>query len=192
MSSAMKRFWSNEEGSISMEFILWLPLLIFWIVFSLAAFLAMNNRLDAMNATNVIADILSREETQIDSSRVNDLRLLFNALLPTSSGPSQMRVSSIMMTSSGLEVRWTECFGQIKALEVDDLPSDYLPIMANLQTVVLVETFVPYIPIVGMRDHGGAPMAWGTPLEWRNRVFIRPRNVSKVEKTGDAVSPNCL
>ncbi len=52
------------------------------------------------------------------------------------------------------------------------IPLTVMPTMARNDTIVLVENFVPYIPIVDWLDFTG--------LEWRNQIVNRPRFSDRV------------
>lgn len=181
MVNALKRFWDDEEGSITLEFVLWLPLLLFWVMFSLGVFLAMDSRSDAAKATYTVADIISRAQS-LDRTFIDNLRVLTDELLP-GAGAAQMRVTSIIMTSTGHQVQWVECFGGVEVMEDANIPINAIPTMSNLDTVILVETNVPYIPIANVRIDG--------PLNWYNSVVIRPRFSAAITKQDPQISTDC-
>lgn len=185
-SRIVKKFSRDERGSITLEFMIWLPFLLLWIVFSLGVFLAMDNRADAAKATYTISDIVTRYTTTLTRSDVQDLRVLMHQLLPNSAA-GQMRISSIEFDQGSYSVQWTACFGGIPPLTDDQIPLGVVPqFMDNKDTVIVTETFTPYFPISD---------AWlPGRLQWEIGVASRPRFVSKIEPDAalDDVTTDCV
>lgn len=187
--NSMKQFLQDEKGSITVEFVIWLPFLLFWFVLSVAAFAAWDNRLDSTRATYTIADILSREIV-VNNAVIDSYFRIFNQLLPAADEtPNQMRLSSIRYNAINdeYEVLWSEArpetdrfqaFSVTEPLIFDqvfpEVPPQFFidldtlqPKMDDQETVVMVEAYVTYQPITGL---------WGTrPLRWANRQVAKPR-----------------
>lgn len=179
----LKRFARDERGSITLEFVIWLPFLLFWVVFSLGVFLAMDNRADAAKATYTISDIVSRYTTTLTRDDVDDLRALMNQLLPNSAN-GLMRISSIEFDQGSYTVQWTACFGNIPPMTNDEIPLNVVPqYMDNKDTVIVTETFTPYLPILVPVPSISGDRGYAVPnsLSWQIGVASRPRFVSKIE-----------
>lgn len=176
-SRILGQFARDERGSITLEFVLWLPFLLFWVIFSLAVFLAMDNRYDAANSTYLISDIVSRFNGQLTRDRVDDLRILREQLLPNAA-QGLMRISSVRFESGAYSVDWTACFGNIPAMTDEEIPLNVVPQnMGEGRTVIVTETFTPYFPISDF---------WvNSTLAWQIGVATRPRFVSDIEPGPD-------
>lgn len=174
ISQIIGQFVRDERGSITLEFVLWLPFLLWWVVFSLAVFLAMDNRYDAANGTYLISDILSRTQTQLTRESVEDLQLLREQLLPNAKN-GLMRISSIRFQAGAYSVDWTACFGSIPPLTDEQIPLNVVPQnMADGRTVILTETFTPYLPILTY-------FITKSSLTWDIGVAVRPRYIPDIE-----------
>jgi len=183
IKDACRAFRDDERGSLTLEFVLWIPLLSFWAVFSLAVYQAMDNRSDAAKATYTISDIMSRY-SEIDRSDMQQLELLINELLPGASAGARLRFSSIEYKDEKYTVLWTECFGPIGSLTDAGIPVDLIPTMEEGETVILTETYVPYLPIF---DVGGLE-----PFVWSTAIVTRPRFNAKVEPAlGSQIDTDC-
>lgn len=180
----LSAFLRDENGSMTVEFMIWLPLITFWLVFSTAVFIAWDNRADAAKATFTIADIMSRR-TDINPNFLTQLYNLNQRLITNDGRRNLLRISSVMRRPDGdLEVRWTCPMGGALPLADEDIPNEIIPEMALLDSVILVESRVPYTPITvpfaGVLIGGEEAMDerffdGATEVEWSNRIAIRPR-----------------
>ena len=169
----LSRFAGDERGSMSVEFLIWIPLLMGYLLFMTTAFLAMDSRLEAMRASIALTDIVSREEDPITREFLDDLEVMMTQLTPSAAPGTMYRISALKRDGADIVVEWTECFGGIEALTADNLPNDVIPPIANLSTVLIVETFVPYVPVSDA--FGMKPL-----LFWTNRKVVTPRYVQNV------------
>ena len=205
-------FLSDDRGSLTMEFVLWLPLLMAWLVVSAVFHDAYRNRDLATKASYTIADLISRQTTLVDNSATSpdlaDLVFLQRALLPRLGREMSLRISSIQCMRSGGCFDggggYTPAIGDFRVQwsvvpERDDWPADFtppptlktgdapdlesgvpietVPPMAELDTVLLVDVTVPFIPFSSLLDL--------SPQTWEYRVMIRPRFVSEIGLTTD-------
>lgn len=186
---SLSAFSRDERGSMTLEFVLWIPLLLSWVVFSLAAFKAMENRGDAAKATYTISDIISRQKT-VDRIFMNDLGILAEQVLPDSATGTKMRVSLIQrVDDTSLEVMWTECFGDILPLTDGTIPFHLMPdTMAILDTVVLTETYVPYFRIAV--PYPLSLVFTQEQFTWTNAIVTRPRFGANIANPGNDLQ-NC-
>jgi hypothetical protein len=143
-------FRAENQGSVSVEFMLILPLLFWWYAASFVFFDAFSANNKALKTSYMVSDILSRQ-TEIDNDYLDGLEGFLEFMTGVDSG-TWMRVTSVQFsTADGYEVDWSYSTGPDEALVTSQLASlnldeDYLPIMANGESVILAETYVPYNP----------------------------------------------
>lgn len=167
-------FMRKEDGSISIEAMIVLPLM-FW------AFLAMFSIFDAFRMYGInqkaafsIGDAISRETLPLDDDYLDGVHSLFE-YLSLSEGSSSMRVSSVWFDAANNRYRtdWSRTRGDVMALSSGDVQSwhDRLPVMPDNERILLVETWSDYEP----------PFATGLEeREIQNFVFTRPRYAPRV------------
>lgn len=170
----LRRFIADERGSLTMEFVLWIPILGFWFALSVAAFDAYKSRNEAAKAANTLADIISRQET-VDQAFLDDMHLLTERLLPRVHGGEQLRVTSISFDlTDGHSVEWSRAMGGgMLPLTDAELGLLDLPTMADGDTVILTEVDIPWDPvdIISVLD----------PRPWRFNIIARPRFVRSID-----------
>ena len=176
LKSRFKRFAQDNSGSITVEFVLAMPIL-FWSF--LAAYVFFDGyRQSAVNlkAAYTISDLVSRETSFIDDdyidSMLNLLQLMTDA---SSSGDVTMRISVIRWDQDDdrYYLDWSANRGfseELTNANLNDL-KDRLPTMPDNERVILVETNNVFVPLfnIGMDD-----------INLSNFVFTRPRFVSQV------------
>ena len=195
MLDMIKRFKRDEDGTVTVEFVLLFPLLALWLGASFIFFDAFKTTSQAAKAAYTIADIVSRQPV-IPNGYIDELYTLQENLLPRSPNGKWLRVTSIQyiedpdLDGDGLpdatyhQVLWSEAKplitdtnGNTNKMETADIPTEILPTMSANDTIVLIENFVPYtsipIPLLSELNFTG--------LEWRNRIVNRPRFSSKIE-----------
>ncbi|MCF6271685.1 MAG: hypothetical protein L3J37_00640 [Rhodobacteraceae bacterium] len=161
----LSRFKDDDEGTVTVEFIIILPVLILWWIGSMVFFDAFEARAGAARVSHLLADIVSRQNAT-NNAEIDDLLTLQNKLLPREP-VGNVRVSEIYRDSSGdLSVNWSYSTGG-SALETDDIPTSILPTLLDEQYVMLIETAVPYIPLA---DWVGIEAQ-----TWVNRIYINAR-----------------
>jgi len=168
--------WKHDErGTITIEFLLWLPVLAFWFVGSAAFFDAYKSRNDAAKAAHTLSDIASRQ-IEISDAFLDELYLLENNLLPRAPAGKRLRVSSIQYTAvdDTYQVLWSQPLGGGVVMASADIPLTILPVMADLDTVILTELSTPYQPFTN----------WAKieVTEWSFTLVSRPRFVSSIAK----------
>jgi len=172
------RLIRDEEGAISVEFVLILPLLLSWYVGSFAFFDAFRDYNVATKAGYTIGDILSRQ-TSIDNDYIDGLEGLLEQLTWADDN-IYIRVSSLTFTTDGgYEVDWSRVTADSQVLTTEmvylfNWDESHLPVMASGESVVLVETFVPYVPAFGV---GAAARTW------HHVVVTRPRFTSQLDNS---------
>lgn len=168
----LRLFRRQEDGVIMTEFLLLLPILT-WVFMALViywdAFRAINS---AQKASYAVSDLVSRQSDDIDMNFLRGMEKVLD-YLTSSNGDVALRVTSI---------QWNERLGEY-TLIFSESPNDRqpqlteedinspaflakLPIMANLDTVVLVETWTQYRPAFDV----GIPIS-----RFENFIITRPR-----------------
>lgn len=155
--SMLSRFRRNSEGSYSVETILLLPMLA-W------AILAMYSYFDGLRLANVnvkaahtISDILSRETEPVNDSFIDGTERLF-AFLVNRSYEKSLRVSVFRFDGPDdeFDLVWSEARGTVAAYTdgTADAAAGRLPITANGDTVIVVETWMNYRSafVMGLSD----------------------------------------
>ncbi|MDA0224051.1 MAG: hypothetical protein QNL54_09270 [Rhodobacterales bacterium] len=165
-----KRMAVDEAGSISIEFVLILPLLLWWYAGSFAFFDAFRDTNSQGKAAYTIGDILSRQN-EIDNGYIDGLESLFKYMTASDQGV-WLRVSSVKFTQDiGYTVEWSYATDGNTALTTDMVyaykwEEHYLPIIGSGETVILSESYVPFVPAfnIGL-----------TARTMSNAVVTRPR-----------------
>lgn len=167
-------FARDEEGTVTIETMIVLPLL-FWV------YMAMFSIFDAyrqyslhQKAAYTIGDLVSRETAAVDNGYLDGIHNLFDTLTRSPQN-STIRVSVVRYDENDdiVKLDWSETRGSRGALsnnEVRDIKGQ-LPVMVHNERVILVETWAEYEP------------PFKTGLEQRvitNFVFTRPRYAPKV------------
>ncbi|MEM8793681.1 MAG: hypothetical protein AAGE80_18840 [Pseudomonadota bacterium] len=181
MLTHLRRFAGDTRGSITVEFMIWIPVIMLWLSFSVAFYDANKNRNDAAKAAYTISDLVSRQ-VEVSEAFFDQLAALQDNLLPRTAANHRLRITSIQFLEAEDEdaedawvVQWSAGRRGAEALTEDTLNTNLLPPMADLDTVVLVEIAVPFVPV--MQNVGINTQTWSLP------VVSRPRFVSSIVKT---------
>ena len=177
LGARLDRFARDEFGSVTVEFVIWVPVLAVWFVVSALFFDAYISRNRAANAAYTITDILSRQ-TAVDEGFILELYQLQEALLPDAPPGRRLRVSSIEYRADedAYVVLWSRAYGGPDPLpEGQPVSAEILPTMADRDTVILMELEVPYRPFSSWAGIG--------ERFWTFRLVTRPRFVSSVPLT---------
>ncbi len=175
----LKRSLRDSSGSITVEFVIWFPLLMFWLLGTIVFFDAFKARSNLSTANATVADIISRESEVTD----DDITRLYNlqtAMLPRTSG-NGLRISSIQFAIDPTDpadpgsytVVWSAVKGAALDVLVDeDIELNALPNMYDGEIVLLVESSVPFVPLTSYLGINFQTL--------RNEVMISPRYESRV------------
>lgn len=166
----LRRFRDQEDGLVMTEFLIMLPLLV-WTFMALFiywdAFRTIN---EAQKAAYSVSDLISRQST-IDAAWVDGMQSTTEYLM--SRAPNvRMRITSVKYKEA--DDSYYVLFSRSPGNKMPQLNSagvkamqDRIPIMADQNSVVIVETEVSYDPAfnVGIPDH-----------TFDNFIVTRPRN----------------
>lgn len=171
------QFRDEVQAAVSVEFMLVLPALLAWFVGSFVFFDAFRSKTAALKATYAISDILARQ-TEVNNAYIDNLSDLVDAL-SLGTAQSWARVTSVRRTTYSHVVDWSHATDGHQGLTTGlllerHIPEKFIPEMAIGETVLVVETHIPY----DLR----LPVRLGFD-EWINVVVMRPRFASKVVNT---------
>ncbi len=169
LHSLLSDFRKDEDATVTMEFVIIMPVLILWYIGSIVFYDAFNSRATAQRTAHTIADIISRQN-KVDNAFIDKMLVLQNRMMPREQVGS-VQVTSIKLDALGkLVVLWSYATDGSPALTAADISATQLPIMKIGESVVLVDTAVPFTPIA---DWVGL-----VAQTWRNHVVTQPRFVS--------------
>lgn len=164
--SLLRGFAEDTRGQLSIEAAMMIPLITFIYVTTFTYFGTF--RADATNvkAAYAVGDMLSRETNPVDASYIEGMNTVFK-YMTLSSKPTWIRVSNVGYDGAEKKffLNWSHASGGHQGAEIEEL-QEAIPAMAAGDTVIVVETFMPYVPMynVGLK-----------PFTYRNVVVTRPR-----------------
>jgi hypothetical protein len=174
----LNQFRREEDGSVVVEAMLILPILIWCFMGTFVFFDAYRTQGANVKAAYVLGDIISRETEYISPSYMDSLFALQGFLVDTGTN-QQLRVTVVEFTgpnhNNGFDVVWSQARGGAVAMTSANLDSqfdDYIPVMSIGDSVIITETWIDYDPrySVGLQDASG-----NTDIEFREFVVTRPR-----------------
>jgi hypothetical protein len=167
--AALRRFFDRETGSISIEAVIMLPALAWCYLGTYVFFDAYRSQSINTKVAYTIGDTLSRETNFITPAFIDGMHEL-QAFLVDSDHDIALRISVFTYDGDAdrYEVIWSEGRGGPITLDDDALNLNRagVPLMANADVAILVETWVDYVPdyTVGI-----------TEFTFRDFVVTRPR-----------------
>jgi hypothetical protein len=169
-----QRFRRDETGSITVESMLILPILIWCYLGTFVFFDGFRAQSINIKAGYTLGDTLSRETGYVTPEYMDSLFSLQQFLVDTVE-PVQLRITVFRYTASddSYRVRWSQARGGATALTTAGLGTlrDFLPDMADNDIAILTETWVGYEPAfdVGIQ-----------PFTFSDLVVTRPRFASQL------------
>jgi hypothetical protein len=170
----LTQFRDDTRGTMTIEFVIAMPIL-FWAFMSMYVFFD-GYRQSSVNlkAAYTISDLISRETGGINDNYIDSMVSLMQVLTRPDS-PITMRISVVRWdaTDDRYYVDWSANRGFDEPLTdatVLDL-RDRLPVMPDLERVILVETNNTFIPPLRVMLK---------PVQLENFVFTRPRFAPQV------------
>ena len=145
------RFFRHERGSVLVEFVLLLPLLV-WVMIALVVFWDVFRTINtAQKAAYSISDLISRQEDNLSVSFVDGMQDVFDYLVEGTAQGSRLRITSLYYDDA------TKSYKLIFSVSPGDRVAPYteielqvlkdrIPILNDKDSVVIVETMVDYTP----------------------------------------------
>ena len=183
LHALIRRFRLDERAAVAMEAVIILPLLAWALMGSFVFFDAFRTYNSSIKATYAVADVLSRQTSTVFAYDIEGMHTIFNHLV-RSNGGTRMRVTQINYNgpTDTYRVDWSYATNGEARLFTANLVDmeELLPVMANAERIILVETFVPYRPAFDM----GLNL-----LTFSNFTFTRPRYAGQVPFNGNVTTP---
>lgn len=158
------RFRSDDDGSLTIEAALILPLLFWTYVGCYTYFDAFRQKSEIVRSSYSIADMLSRETNAVDQSYINGLNTAYDLLTTTGSG-TEIRVTVVIYDEDDdeFDLGWSSVAGARNPLTKADLNSlewtSKIPLMADTDSAVIVETWSNFDPVFGWGGLGATEIA---------------------------------
>ena len=175
MRDLLRTFRKDEQGTISVELVLILPVLFWGYLSMFSIFDAYRQHSLNQKAAYTLGDVISRETAPIDNSYLIGSREMLAYLTANMKDDVAVRITSVTFDADNDEYKkyWSKNKGWMPALSNEAIQAlrEDLPVMPDNETVVVVETFVKYDP------------PFNTGLQTReihNFVFTRPRYAPQV------------
>lgn len=173
--SVLKAFVREDRGSVIVEAVIILPILIWAYVAMFVYWDAYRYQNTASKASYTVADMVTREVKDIDDAYIDGLKIVFDYQLDADLATS-MTVSSVtwVQARNRYEVLWSEGRGPksypLNTAKVQDVKTK-LPVMADGDSVILVQTMVDYVPLFEV----GVPS-----FTHEEFIVTRPRRAPKI------------
>lgn len=174
ISTARRKFARDEEGTVSIEASLMIPLMFFVILSMFTIFDAFRQYAMHQKAAYTISDMISRETLPLDVDYLTGAHALFDAMTRDPQD-STIRVSVLRYDSQNdiMKLDWSKTEGTATPLSNNGVRewTDRLPTMVHNERILVVETFANYAP----------PFNTGLGTrEIENFVFTRPRYAPQI------------
>ncbi len=166
--SIIHRFRKDERGANAVEFALLMPVLLLLLLGSVALFDLFRTWQSVEKATFTVGDMMSRQMV-MSQAELDSMLVLMRQIVPGAI-EGGIRVSSISRNGERLVVNWTRSAGV--NVPSTPLPTEALPNIADGDSVLLTESFVPHrrlADIVGLGE-----------FEFKVQAAHRPRFVSAI------------
>ncbi len=173
-------FARDERGSISIEFMIVMPLLLFLTTGGIAFWDAFHSNSQTAKIAYAVSDIMSRHDA-VDDTDMAYLYAVQDKMMAADLDRRSLRISSICFEDGQHRVLWSYSNSSADtippaALEDEDIPVEALPEMAPQDSVILTEVearWQPYFLNVGLGER-----------VWRSVLVSRPRFVKIIPHTG--------
>jgi uncharacterized protein (UPF0333 family) len=174
MFTYIKKQLRDEKGATTVEFLLVMPLVVFWFAGTFTFFDAYSTWTRSVKATYTVADVMSRQFSKTEDYE-EDMNSLFASIMGENSNDTYVRLSSIKKEDDVLLIDWTEASGLHEGLaNNDEIPTGLIPNIMNEEAVIVVESYMDFVPF---QDYIGI-----SARTLSKTVVISPRFVSKLEK----------
>lgn len=175
LTRQIRRFRREEDGLVMAEFLIMLPLLV-WTFMAMFVYWDVFRTINhSQKASFAISDLISRQ-SEIDIPFVNGMKTVIEHLVKAEG--IELRISSVEWDEDdGYRVLFSRSPGNTMPAHTDasitDL-ADRIPVMADNETVVIVETRTPYEPgfNVGITDQVFSQFVVTRPRYFRRVCLI--------------------
>ena len=148
----IRKTLKDEKGSFSVEAILMFPMLVWAFMAMYVFFEGLRESNINLKATYTVADLLSRETDLIDQPYLDGMNGVYG-WLSRAGQPVSMRVTVVRYdeTADQHVKVWSRGVNgkpELDQAEVTQSLSRHVPIMADADTAIVVETWTTYVPIM--------------------------------------------
>lgn len=174
LKTALQRFATDDRGAVLVETLVALPFLI-WAYIGMFVFWDGFQTANAVQkASYLAADFVTRNAT-VTTSQLAGVRTTMDYMINAENAPS-IRVTSVIWVAARnrLEVDWSRSIGSPRTIHTTSsiaLVKDRIPEMSDLDTVIVVETWLDYEPALNMGL---------TDETFEQFIVTRPRFVRRV------------
>ncbi len=147
-----KRFTRDEQGSLSIEAVFALPMLVWAIAATFVFWDAFKTLNITQKATYTVADMISRESDAIDADFLTSMHELFAYLSNEDGDGNALRITVVKMNEDpdtnvkSLEMVWSEGVGGAVGLENMTTIENRIPDMATGDQLIVVESEQEWAP----------------------------------------------
>ncbi len=163
-----RRWRRDEAGSSLVEFALLMPVLLLLLLGSVTLFDVFRTWQSVEKATFTVGDMMSRQMV-MSQAQLDSMIVLMRQIVPAAD-QGGLRVSSISRSGERLIVNWSRSVG--KNVPNTPLPADILPEIADGDSVLLTESFVPHTTLADIAGLGA--------FTFNARAANRPRFVPAI------------
>jgi Flp pilus assembly protein TadG len=168
MRKVLDRFRRDPSGASIVEFALLLPVLLGLLLGTVTLFDLFRNFQSVEKATFTVGDMMSRN-TVMTRTTLNAMLTLMRQMVPTAADGG-LRVSSISRSNGQFVFNWTETAGT--SIPTTAPTTDMLPDIAEGDSILLTESFVPHRAFVGTLGFDA--------ITFSGQAATRPRFVSRI------------
>jgi hypothetical protein len=145
MLGKIRSFVRDENAAVAFETVLMTPILVWSYVGTFVFFDAYRVYNTSVKTSYMVSDMLSRETNWVYPADIQGMADVINTII-RGSDEVEMRATQIGMVSGNYQVDWSWGVNGASRLFDANLPAiaDRLPLMADGERVILVETFVDY------------------------------------------------
>lgn len=171
--SALLRFRRDQKGVAAIEFALIAPLVTLLLIGSGTFFAAFRADARSKTATYTISDMVARQSS-VDDTFLANVKDMFGQLAPKSPTAPGVRITSAVKVGLAYVIEWSYATTPYSKMTTLSALTARLPDSATGQSLLIVETSVPYQPV--FRSSGA------TLTTFENLTTQRPRYVARVTK----------
>ncbi|MEM9475626.1 MAG: pilus assembly protein [Pseudomonadota bacterium] len=179
--SKLKRFRRGQEGALTVEAMLVLPMLLWGIGAIFIYWDAFKTHNINIKAGYTVADLISRESVPLDADYIDGMNNIYEFLIK-SGRDNNLRVSVVAFTQEDEDapilknLSWSYATGDlVEHADISEL-DDELPTLNPGDQLIVVETEMTWTPPIGMDIF--VPTL--EQMEFRSQVFTTPRFVPQV------------
>jgi Flp pilus assembly protein TadG len=179
LDGVARRFWRARSGVAAIEFALIAPVMVTLLLAMAEVTISVNTDRKLSLVTRTLADLTGRASVMTS----NDMQAVFDAgravMQPYSSAKGAFVISSVVVTMSGTTptgaIAWSCASGPAAAKRRAGTPYTVPAVFASAASFIVVESKMPYTPILGGQFTNGVinlnetlpwPVRNGTQVSW--------------------------